>query len=195
MMFYLKHKDDTEIRLLELSDAESLFHLTDQSRNYLREWLPWVDLTQELSHSESFIRSALKQYSSNKGFQAGIWDKGELAGVIGLQNIDWVNKSTSIGYWLGEGFQGKGLMTIACKSVIDHCFGQLKLKRIEIRAATGNHKSQAIPERLGFQKEGCLRSSEFLYDRYLDHYLYGLVNEKQTQKEELKGAFKYDWLA
>lgn len=176
-MFYFRLDDDSELRLLEPRHAENLFLLTDKSRKYLREWLPWVDFTKEVSNSKEFIEGTLKQFGNNNGFQAGIWYKGELAGVIGLHGINWDHKSTSIGYWLGEDFQGKGLITSACKSVIDYCFKELKLKRIEIRAATENHKSQAIPERLGFQKEGCIRSAEFLYGRYVDHYIYGLVKE------------------
>ncbi|MDT8862352.1 GNAT family N-acetyltransferase [Alkalihalobacillus sp. MEB130] len=176
-MFHFKLNDDSELRLLEPRHAENLFLLTNKSRHFLREWLPWVDFTKDVSHSKDFIVSTLKQFGDNNGFQAGIWYKGELAGVIGLHGINWANKSTSIGYWLGEEFQGKGLMTSACKSVIDYCFNELNLKRVEIRAATENQKSQAIPERLGFQKEGCIRSSEFLYDRFVDHYVYGLIKE------------------
>ncbi|KHF38568.1 GNAT family N-acetyltransferase [Halalkalibacter okhensis] len=176
-MFTYKLNDDTQLRLLEPRHAEALFLLTDGSRNYLREWLPWVDYTKNINDSKNFIEGTLKQFSSNNGFQAGIWYKGELVGVVGLHSVNWANKSTSIGYWLGEGFQGKGLMTEACRAVIDYCFHELGLNRIEIRAATGNQKSQAIPERLGFEKEGCLKSSEFLYDRYVDHYVYGLIKD------------------
>lgn len=174
-MFYYRISDDVELRLLEPRHAEDLFQLTVQSRDYLREWLPWVDFTKEVGDSKAFIEGTLKKFGSNNGFEAGIWYKGDLAGVVGLHKIDWSNKSTSIGYWLGEAFQGKGLMTSACQAVVDYCFHELGLHRIEIRAATENYKSQAIPERLGFQKEGCLRGSEFLYDRYVDHYVYSLV--------------------
>jgi len=177
LVFYFEMNDDAELRLLELRHAENLFFLIDQSRDYLREWLSWIDLTKEVNDSKEFIQSALKQFGDNNGFQAGIWYKGELAGVIGLHHIDWTNKSTSIGYWLGEEFQGKGLMTSACEGIIDYCFKDLALKRIEIRAAVENTKSQAIPERLGFQKEGCSRSSELLYGRYVDHCIFSLINE------------------
>ncbi len=174
-MFYFLLNDESELRLLEPRHAEDLYLLTDKSRSYLRQWLPWVDFTKGVSNSKEFIEGTLKQFRNNNGFQAGIWYRGELAGVIGLHGINWSNKTTSMGYWLGEEFQGKGLMTSACKSVINYCFNELKLKRIEIRVATGNHKSQAIPQRLGFQKEGCLKSCEFLYDRYVDHYVFGLI--------------------
>ncbi|KGR78930.1 GNAT family N-acetyltransferase [Ureibacillus sinduriensis] len=176
-MFRYKINDETELRLLEVRHSESLFSLTDQSRMYLREWLPWVDFTKTISDSKQFIEGTMKHFCNNNGFQAGIWYKGELAGVIGLHNINWANKSTSIGYWLGEGYQGKGLMTIACKGVIDYCFNELKLNRIEIRVATNNHKSLAIPEKLGFQKEGCLRSVEWLYNKYVDHFVFSLTKD------------------
>lgn len=176
-MFHFKLDEDSELRLLEPRDAEELFSLTDISREYLREWLPWVDFTKEVNDSKKYIESGLKQFGENNGFQAGIWYQGELAGVVGLHGIDWTNNSTSIGYWLGEEYQGNGLMTNACKAVINYCFNKLDLQRIEIRTATENHRSQAIPIRLGFQKEGRTRRSELLHDRYVDHYIFGLIKE------------------
>lgn len=144
-MFTYKIDENTELRLLELRHAEQLFQLTDQSRESLREWLPWIDFTRTVVDSRDFIGGTLQQFSRNDGFQAGIWYQGELAGVIGLHSINWSNKSTSIGYWLGANFEGKGLMTKACKAVVDYCFAELGLNRIEIRTATENKKSAAIP--------------------------------------------------
>lgn len=176
-MFSYTINEDTELRLLESRHAEELFQITDFSRKSLRKWLPWIDHTKTVENSREFIEGTLRQFSSNDGFQAGIWYKGELAGVVGLHKIDWSNKSTSIGYWLGESFQGKGLMTKACQAVVEYCFNELNLKRIEIRVATENEKSLAIPHRLGFKKEGCLEKSELLYGEYVDHYVFGLINK------------------
>lgn len=176
-MFAYKIDENIELRLLELRHAEQVFQLTDRSRESLREWLPWIDITKTVEDSKSFIMGTMQQFARNDGFQAGIWYKGELAGVIGLHGINWSNKSTSIGYWLGTGFEGKGLMTKACQAVIDHCFNELKLNRIEIRTATENEKSAAIPQRLGFKQEGRLQQAEWLYDKFVDHYVFGLVKE------------------
>ncbi|MBR7795066.1 MAG: GNAT family N-acetyltransferase [Bacillota bacterium] len=176
-MFYHQLSPEAGLQLLEHRHANQLFYLTDQSRNHLRKWLPWIDQTQTVEHSLAFIDSALKQFSNNTGLHLGIWYKGELAGVIGLHHIDWGNRSTSIGYWLGEKFQGKGLITSACKAIINYCFLELQLNRIEVRVATKNIRSAAIPQRLGFHREGQLRKAEWLYDTYVDHYVYSLIKD------------------
>ncbi|AQQ52549.1 GNAT family N-acetyltransferase [Planococcus lenghuensis] len=177
-MFTFSIDTQTELRLLETRHAPELFKLTDQSRQHIREWLPWVDMINSPADSGKFIDLALEQFRQNNGFQAGIWYRGELAGIIGLHQISWTNKSTTFGYWLGEQFQGQGLMTAACRAIIAYCFEELHLNRVEIRAAAENKKSQAIPERLGFTKEGRLRQAEWLHDRFADHYVYSLLKDE-----------------
>src|SRR5262249_2414636 len=98
-----------------------------------------------------------------------------LAGVVGLHFIDWTNRKTSIGYWLAEAQQGKGVMTRACAALIDHSFGTLGLNSMQLECAVGNEKSCAIPERRGFSREGVLRQREWLYDRFVDHVSYSLL--------------------
>ncbi len=163
---------------MEVRHAEALYRLTDESRQHIREWLPWADYRLSPADSKKFIDSTLEQFRSNSGFQAGIWFNGELAGIIGLHGINWTNKSTTFGYWLGEHHQGKGLMTAACRAAMAYCFDELGLNRIEIRAATGNVKSQAIPERLGFTNEGRLRQAEWIHDRFVDHFIYSKLKEE-----------------
>ncbi len=156
-------------------DAEELFSLIDQCRQYLREWLPWVDATQNIRDTKLFIETVLKQHASNNGFQAGIWFDEKLVGVIGFHRMDWLNRSTSVGYWLGKQFQGQGIMTKSVKKLVDYSFGEINLNRVEIRCAVQNHKSRAIPERLGFVNEGCAREAEWLYNHYVDHTIYGML--------------------
>lgn len=175
MLLHYKLFEDAELRLLEESHAEELFDLMDRNRAHLREWLPFLDFTQSPADSLHFIRSTRQQLADNAGIQCGIFYKGKLAGVIGVHAINWLNKKTSIGYWLGAEFQGRGLMTAATRALVDHAFTAWKLNRVEIHCATGNVKSQAIPERLGFVREGISRQSEWLYDHYVDHYNFAML--------------------
>ena len=170
--------EDIEMYVLTGDDADRLFALTDKNRTYLRQWLPWLDDTQTLQDTQEFIASALRRYKEQVGMTCGIFYKGNLAGVISLNIIDWMNYKTEIGYWLGAEFQGLGLMTRACQAMIDHAFLDLDLNKVEIRCATKNPRSCAIPQRLGFTQEGVIRQGEWLYDHFVDLELYGLLKSE-----------------
>jgi ribosomal-protein-serine acetyltransferase len=58
---------------------------------------------------------------------------------------------------------------------VDCAFYEYQLNRVQIRCAVGNKKSNAIIERLGFIKEGNTRQAEFLYDHYVDLFVYGMT--------------------
>jgi ribosomal-protein-serine acetyltransferase len=164
---------------LELRHAEELFALTDRNRDYLRRWLPWLDGIRVVEDTRSFIRATLAQTRDNRGFQAAIVSRGTVTGVVGHHQIDWRNRATAIGYWLGEEHQGQGLVTAACRRLVDHGFGVMGLHRVEIRCAVENHRSRAVPQRLGFGLEGEFREAEWLYDHWVDHVVYaGLATDR-----------------
>lgn len=175
ILFKYDINKNTYLKLLDLSDVNELFALTDRSRDTLREWLPFVDDVKTVEDTERFVRGAMQQYADNNGLQAGIYYEGQLAGVIGYHQVNWQHKWTSIGYWLGNEFVGKGLVTNSMKAFIDYAFSYLKLNRIEVRVAVGNIRSRTIPKVLGFHEEGRLRDAEWLYDHHVDQVVYGLT--------------------
>ncbi|MFD0050212.1 GNAT family N-acetyltransferase [Actinomycetes bacterium NPDC127524] len=174
-MFLHKIDDELSLKLLELKDAERIFELTNQSRSYLREWLPWLDFNTKLEDTREFISSSLKNFGNNTSLNTAILYKGEIVGTAGFNSINWSNKSASIGYWLSEEYQGHGIMTRTAKALTDYAINDLKLNRVEIRAASENIKSRSIPERLGYVNEGRIREAEWLYDHFVDHIVYGML--------------------
>jgi ribosomal-protein-serine acetyltransferase len=180
-MFSHKLNENTELRLLEERHARELTDLTDRNREHLRAWLPWVDTNRTLDDRKNLIRGAIEQFAQNRGFVAGIWHEGRLAGVIGYDAIDWDNRTTEVGYWLGEEFQGRGLVTEACRALVDHALEELELNRVIISCATENKRSCAIAERLGFRREGVRRQAEWLYDHFVDHVVYATLASEWRQ--------------
>lgn len=174
-MFIQDVDEEISLRMLAVRDAEALFQLTNQSRDYLRQWLPWVNEIKTAEDSREFIKQSFYTYAEQSGLTAGIFYKGELAGVAGFNSFDWKNGIGYIGYWLSASYQGYGIMTRAVSALISHAFDELKLNRIDIRAASDNMRSRAIPERLGFTEEGWLHQTEWLYDHYVDHVVYGIL--------------------
>jgi ribosomal-protein-serine acetyltransferase len=163
------------LRLLEESDAEELFALVDRNRDHLLPWLPWLHGTRDPAATLEFIRTTRRQAAANDGLQVAIVDRGEIVGVAGFHRVDWVNRATSIGYWLSAERQGRGIMTEAVRALVDHAFTVWGLNRVEIQAAVDNHRSRAVPERLGFREEGVRRQAERHGDRYLDLVLYAML--------------------
>ncbi|MFD2444121.1 GNAT family N-acetyltransferase [Bacillus sp. CGMCC 1.16607] len=174
-MFIHKIDENVSLRKIDLKDAERIFELTDKSRNSRREWLPWLDFTTKVEDTRKFIQSCLKGYAENKSLNTVILFNGEIVGVAGFNNINWSNKTAYIGYWLGEEYQGKGIITKVAKDLTNYAFNHLNLNKVEIRAAVENKKSRSIPERLGFINEGVIRQSEWLYDHYVDTVVYGIL--------------------
>lgn len=181
-MFLHRIDDDLSLKLLELKDAEQIFELTNHSRDYLKEWLPWLDATTKLEDTIDFIKNSLNGFAENKSLTTVILCKGEIAGIAGYNSINWSNNTAYIGYWLGEKFQGNGIMTKVAKTLTDYAFYELSLNKVEIRAAVENKKSRSIPERLNFVNEGCIRQAEWLYDYYVDHVVYGVLAEEWKNK-------------
>lgn len=169
---------DIELRLLEVRHAEEVFLLVDRHRAHLRQWLPWVDGTLAADDTQEFICRSLEQFAKGESLVAGIWYTGSLIGVVSFVGINPGNRSAMIGYWLSPEHEGKGIMTRACKVLIDYGFRELGLNRIVIRAATENIRSQAVPQRLGFIREGVERQSEWLNDRFLDMVVYSMLRSE-----------------
>ena len=176
-MFTFKVDDNIEIELLQQQHKEELYTLIDKNRDHLRRWLLWVDKRRSAEDFEPIIPIWLTNYANNNGFDAGIRYNGKLVGMVALHYIDWKNKATSIGYFLAEEDQGKGIIPKSVQALIDYLFGVLDLHRIEIQCAINNSKSIAIPERLGFSKEGIKKDGQWLYDHYEDIVTYSLLNK------------------
>jgi ribosomal-protein-serine acetyltransferase len=166
--------DGHRLRLLKESDAQALHALIDANRAYLARWTPWAQ-EQTPVQTIDFIRATRRQVRNNDGFQVAILDEQRIVGVVGFLGVDWVNRATSIGYWLAETGQGRGTMTQAVQSLVGHALEGWRLNRVEIRAGVENLRSRAIPERLGFEQEGTLRQAARLGDRYLDHVVYAML--------------------
>lgn len=174
-MFIQDIDDDLNIRMLSVKDGKSLFEITDRSREHLRKWLPWVDDIKSVDDSISFIKNGFQIYAEQSGITVGIFYQTKLVGVAGYNRFNWKNRNTTIGYWLDVESQGLGIMTRVVRSLTEFAFTELGLNRVEIRVASGNIKSEAIPIRLRFTKEGTLRQAEWLYDHYVDHHVYSML--------------------
>jgi ribosomal-protein-serine acetyltransferase len=169
--------DGIELRPVRATDSAELYAAIDRNRSRLRTWLPWVGLSYTETDLLVFLQQREIDNSTKISLTAHIRFHGELCGAIGLHTIDQRHRSSSIGYWLDKAYEGRGIMTHACRAVVTQGFQQYGLHRIEIRCATGNDRSMAIPRRLGFVEEGILREAEWLYDHWVDLRVFSMLEQ------------------
>jgi RimJ/RimL family protein N-acetyltransferase len=137
--------NELSLTLLEPRHAEPLFRVVDRNRAYLREWLPWLDRTTSVDDIGAFIRRTQEQFGRNDGFQTMLTCGGEIAGVIGHHRIDWQNRCTWLGYWLAEPFQGRGLMTLACRAYVITLFKRSTSTVLRFTSPPGTPAAERFP--------------------------------------------------
>jgi ribosomal-protein-serine acetyltransferase len=181
-MFSAILQPGVELRLVEERHAPAIFAAVHRDRQYLREWISWVDATRTEDDILAFIRRSMEMFATNRGFSAGVWADGCIAGVIGIHHLEWTYRKAEMGYWLAREFQGRGIATAAARAVTAHALVELELNRMEILCAAGNTKSIAVPKRLGFTFEGTLREAQLLNGRYVDLEVYSMLRREYRGK-------------
>jgi RimJ/RimL family protein N-acetyltransferase len=75
-------------------------------------------------------------------------------GTVNLADFDDARRQAEIGYWLVPAARGAGVVTRAARTLIDHGFEALGLRRVEIAILADNRPSHAVAKRLGARPEG-----------------------------------------
>ena len=123
--------------------------------------------------ARSWIQDALSQ-APRRTFVIDV--EGEACGGIGLTpGHDIERVSAELGYWLGEPFWGRGIMTEAVKAITKYGFEELALSRIFAVPMSHNSASFRVLEKAGFLREGIMRNAAVKEGRITDMMLYALV--------------------
>lgn len=98
--------------------------------------------------------------------------EGVAAGVIDIRLGQDVHRQTAgLGYWLGEEFWGRGIVTEAVATFTDFCFENFPLRRIYAEVFANNPASARVLEKAGFVFEGRLKNNIFKDGQLLDSRL------------------------
>ena len=100
---------------LRTADAADIFAAIDGERAYLGRWLPFVQFTRSEEDSLRFVRSVLEAPYREAVFT--IRDGERFIGLIGFKSTDPLARTTEIGYWLREAWQGRGIVTTAVRAL------------------------------------------------------------------------------
>jgi ribosomal-protein-serine acetyltransferase len=170
--------DNLMLKEIQLTDTNAIFEIIDTQRDYLREWLPFIDYTKHPGDTRAYILSLYDRLYDKRDLVFSIWYQGSVVGLMGLKGTDRDNHKTEIGYWLSSDMQGNGIVTKSCYRLTQYLFENMAMNRIQIRVGVGNEKSKKIPKRLGFKFEGVERCGELLVSGYTDLEVYSMIKSE-----------------
>jgi len=102
---------------------------------------------------------------------------GQAVGGIGVSVGKGVfSKKAEFGYWLGEPYWGRGIMTGAARAVAPYALERFGLVRLEAAVFAWNPASMRVLEKCGFVREGVSRAGVFKDGQLLDEVDYALVD-------------------
>jgi RimJ/RimL family protein N-acetyltransferase len=98
---------------------------------------------------------------------------GAAVGGIGIDRREGIfAKSAGFGYWLGEPFWNRGIMSAAVRGTVEHIFATTELVRLDSPVFAWNPASMRVLEKCGFVREGVARNSIFKDGQLIDAHLF-----------------------
>jgi ribosomal-protein-alanine N-acetyltransferase len=172
--------DGVYLRVPQMSDYSEWTTLREASRAFLTPWEPtWP--SDDLSRSA--FRRRLRRYAEDQradtSYAFFLFRKADdaLVGGLTLANIRrGVAQAGSLGYWIGEPFARRGLMTGALEGLMPFAFGSLRLHRLEAACIPSNAASIKLLEKMGFAREGYAREYLCINGLWQDHLLFARLS-------------------
>ena len=114
-------------------------------------------------------------------------DKWRLIGNCGFFNLEWPNRSTEFGIFIGDkSLWNKGYGTEAVELLLEHGFETLNLNRIYLRVYSTNPRARRSYEKAGFILEGTLREALYRHGKYADIHIMSVLRAEWCAKREGK---------
>jgi ribosomal-protein-alanine N-acetyltransferase len=121
-------------------------------------------------------------------------DAGEIVGRITLSGIvRGAFQSCSVGYWVSEHANGRGLATAAVGDAVRVAHDELGLHRVQGETLLHNGASQRVLQRNGFVRYGTAPEYLEIAGRWQDHAMYQVVRSSPAATHGLADRFHPDF--
>lgn len=169
------------LRPFRRRDADPLTEAVRSSLTELSRWLPWVHSRYGKGDALRFVRDSTAAWAEGRAFDFAIRSKAEIdrhLGNVSVWHTSRREQAGEVGYWVRSDEAGRGIGTEATARILQVAFEELGMHRVILRIAAGNLASERIAQKLGFVREGLLRKEVLVNGDWLDHSLWGLLEEE-----------------
>ncbi len=188
--------DNVFLREPRMEDFHHWRALREQSAGFLVPWEPkWPvdDLT--IAGFRRRLERHAREAQAMTGHTWFVFGNGagngrmELQGGLTLSQVRLgASHSGQIGYWMGEPYAGRGIMTKAVLLVLAEAFNRLGLERVEAACLPENNRSIRLLEKCGFAAEGKARAYLEINGRRRDHLLFATLRGDNAWQSGLLAA-------
>ena len=159
---------------------EVLWQLIDSSREFLREYLFWVDDTRSIEDVKKVTDIFSKNWDECNSFEYVFFDKksNKMVGAGGIHTVSYMNRMAEYGYYLDENARGNGYASEFVKLLEKELFAR-GIHRLVIECDEKNPASAAVAKRNNFVFEGLLRDAKYAYGEYRNEMVFAKINEEK----------------
>ncbi|MFE4821595.1 GNAT family N-acetyltransferase [Streptomyces sp. NPDC056704] len=170
----LTASDSFLLRAWELGDLPLV---REASRDDYIPLITTVPSTYSQAAGEAFVRRQWERASTGSGYPFVIVriEDGRPLGMVGLWVRDRGEGRASLGYWLAGSARGQGIAAEALRVVVRWALSDLRIPRLQLHVEPWNVATQRTAERVGFQREGLLRSWQQVGEERRDMIMYSML--------------------
>jgi RimJ/RimL family protein N-acetyltransferase len=127
--------------------------------------------------------------TSGKGYSFAVADavSDQAVGQIGLWTSDIAAGRATTGYWIAEPFRRHGYARAALNALTEWAFTLEEVARLQLHVEPWNEGSWRTAQACGYQREGLLRSWEYVGSARRDMFVYGVVRADLPSASEGRG--------
>jgi len=168
---------DDNIQLIspKLDMDRALFDLIETNRSFLDQHITFAQNKTSVEKVNAFLREIINFNFGGQKFNMMIMHEDRIAGILGFHRILPIDARAEIGYWIGESFQGNGILTKSMPKFLQYGFDALAINRVELLTLSTHHRSISLANRTGFIQEGILKQYYFMHGAHHDAYIYSLL--------------------
>lgn len=166
------------VRSIRLRDARELEQLLLTHREWLAPWEATNPAGGGKWDVRGSIRQLLAQAKAGTTLPYVLEHDDRLVGQLTVSGIaGGALSSASLGYWISPEVAGRGFTPTAVAMVIDWCFAERGLHRMEICIRPENAASRRVVEKLGLRYEGFRRRYIHIAGDWRDHVCFAVTRE------------------